>query len=48
MTADGAYDSEAVYDAVAEHHPQAAVIIPPRATAIPNETTQRSATAIFK
>ena len=43
MTADGAYDGEAVYDAVAEHHPEAAVIIPPRATAVPNQstTTQR-------
>jgi transposase len=43
MTADGAYDGEAVYDAVAERHPEAAVIIPPRATAIPSETmtTQR-------
>jgi len=38
-TADGAYDGEAVYDAVAERHPEAAVIIPPRATARPNETT---------
>ena len=44
LTADGAYDGEAVYDAVAERHPEAAVIIPPRATAVPNETatpTQR-------
>jgi hypothetical protein len=43
MTADGAYDGEGVYDAVAERHPQVAVIIPPRATAVPNEstTTQR-------
>jgi transposase len=43
MTADGAYDGEAAYDAVAERHPEAAVIIPPRATALPSETatTQR-------
>jgi hypothetical protein len=39
LTADGAYDGAAVYDAVAERHPEAAVIIPPRATARPNETT---------
>ena len=39
MTADGAYDGEAVYNAVAERHPEAAVIIPPRATAVPNEST---------
>ena len=39
MTADGAYDGEAVYDAVAERHPEAAVIIPPRATTVPNGLT---------
>jgi transposase len=39
LTADGAYDGEAVYDAVAERHPQAAVIIPPRATAVPSKPT---------
>src|ERR1700733_13070422 len=38
-TADGAYEGEAVYDAVTEHHPEAEVIIPPRATAVPNEPT---------
>ena len=43
LTADGAYDGEAAYDAVADRHPGAEVIIPPRATAVPNEitTTQR-------
>jgi hypothetical protein len=42
VMADGAYDGETVYDAVAERHPQAEVIIPPRATAVPSETaTQR-------
>jgi len=39
MTADGAYDGEAVYDAVAERHPSATVIIPPRATSVASETT---------
>src|ERR1700716_1915753 len=39
LTADGAYDGEAVYDAIAERHPEASVIIPPRTTAIPSETT---------
>jgi hypothetical protein len=39
MTADGAYDSEAVYDAVAERHPEASIIIPPRTTAVAGETT---------
>jgi len=32
LTADGAYDGEAVYDAGANRHPSAEVIIPPRAT----------------
>jgi hypothetical protein len=43
LIADGAYDVEAVYNAVAERHPGAAVIIPPRATAVANEaaTSQR-------
>ncbi len=40
LTADGADDGEAVYDAVAERHPEAVVIIPPRATAVPTETTE--------
>ena len=50
LTADGAYDGEAVYDAVAERHPEASVIIPPRTTAIPSETatTQHSATDISR
>ena len=39
MTADGAYDGEAVYDAVAERHPSATVIIPSRATSIAGGAT---------
>src|SRR5690349_5818156 len=39
VTADGAYDGEVVYDSVANRHPDAEVIIPPRATAVTNETT---------
>jgi hypothetical protein len=39
MTADGAYDGEVVYDVVAERHPEAAIIIPPRITSVPSETT---------
>src|SRR5215217_7359267 len=35
FTADGAYDQDAVYAAVAERHPEAAVIVPPRSTAVP-------------
>jgi hypothetical protein len=40
MTADGAYDGEAVYDAVAERHPSATVIIPPRVTSDKAKVTQ--------
>ena len=47
MTADGAYDGEAVYDAVAERHPEAAVIIPPRATAVPNEINDDAARSTY-
>ena len=39
VTADGAYDGEVVYDAVANRHPDAKIIIPLRATAVTNETT---------
>jgi hypothetical protein len=39
LTADGAYDGEAVYHGVAERHPKAAVIIPPQFIAISSETT---------
>ena len=39
LTADGAYDGEVVYNAIATRHRDAEIIIPPRATAVPNETT---------
>ena len=35
---DGAYDSGDVYAAVAERHPEAAVVVPPRTSAVPSET----------
>ncbi len=38
FTADGAYDQEGVAAAVAERHPEAAVIVPPRSTAVPSDT----------
>jgi hypothetical protein len=38
FTADGAYDQAGVYAAIAGHHPEAAVIVPPRKTAVPSET----------
>jgi hypothetical protein len=46
FTADGAYDQDGVYAAVADRHPEAEVIVPPRITAVPSseantEPTQR-------
>jgi hypothetical protein len=40
FTADGACDQEGVAAAVAERHPEAAVIVPPRLTAVPSETVE--------
>jgi hypothetical protein len=34
VIADGAYDQDRVYDAVAEHSAEAAVVVPPRSTAV--------------
>jgi hypothetical protein len=50
FTGDGAYDQDGVYASVAERHPEAAIIVPPRATAVPSQTaesapTQRAATS---
>lgn len=36
FAADGAYDQTGVTEAVAEHTPNAAVIVPPRSTAVPS------------
>jgi hypothetical protein len=38
VIADGAYDGEPVSQAVSRHSPDAAVIIPPRSTAVPSAT----------
>src|SRR4051794_1825339 len=39
LTADGAYDGQVVYDAVAVRYPEASVIVPLRMTAVAGETT---------
>jgi hypothetical protein len=44
FTADGAYDQDGVYTAVAEHHPEVAVVVPPRITAVPSETAETAPT----
>jgi hypothetical protein len=44
VTADGAYDGEPVYRTIAERDPAAAVIIPPRSTAVPSSTAETAPT----
>jgi transposase len=44
LTADGAYDGESVYRTIAERDPAAAVIIPPRSTAVPSNTAETAPT----
>ena len=44
FTGDGAFDREDVYAAVAARHPDAAVIVPPRASAVPSEAAETSPT----
>src|SRR3982751_1432306 len=41
---DGAYDQDGVYASVAERHPEAAVVVPPRATAVPSATAETAPT----
>jgi hypothetical protein len=40
FTGDGAYDTNGVFAAVAKRHPDAAIIVPPRSTAVASETAQ--------
>jgi len=44
FTADGAYDQEGVSTTIAKRHPQAAIIVPPRSTAVPSETADTAPT----
>jgi hypothetical protein len=44
FTGDGAYDQDGVYASVAERHPAAAVVVPPRATAVPSQTAESAPT----
>src|SRR3954466_14675630 len=44
LTGDGAYDRADVYGAVAERHPEAAVIVPPRRDAVPSGTAETAPT----
>ena len=44
LTGDGAYDWADVYRAVAERHPEAAVVVPPRRDAVPSATAETAPT----
>ena len=44
FTADGAYDQDRVYAGVAERHPEAAVVVLPRTTAVPSDTAESAPT----
>jgi len=44
FTGDGAYDQDRVYASVAERHPEAAVVVPPRASAVPSDTAETAPT----
>jgi hypothetical protein len=44
FTGDGAYDQDRVYASVAERHPEAEVIVPPRASAVPSQTAESEPT----
>ena len=44
FTGDGAYDQDGVYASVAERHPEAAIIVPPRSTAVPSDAAETAPT----
>ena len=44
FTGDGGYDRDRVYDSVAERHPDAAVVVLPRANAVPSDTAEAAST----
>ncbi len=44
FTADGAYDQDGVYGEIADRHPDAAVIVPPRSSAVPSKTAETAPT----
>ena len=44
FTGDGGYDQDSVYAGVADRHPEAVVIVPPRATAVPSDMAETAPT----
>ena len=48
FTADGAYDWDDVYSEVAARYPEAAVVVPPRASAVPSSTAETAPPLAFQ
>ena len=44
LTGDGTYDRDDVYTEVAARHPEAAVVVPPRASAVPSDAAETAPT----
>src|SRR5215218_7282165 len=44
FTGDGAYDQDGVYASIGKRHPEAAIIVPPRSTAVPSATAETAPT----
>jgi len=44
FTGDGGYDQDRVYASVAGRHPEAAVVVPPRTSAVPSDTAETAPT----
>jgi hypothetical protein len=44
FTGDGAYDQDRVYASLGERHPAAAIVVPPRSTAVPSRMAEREPT----
>jgi hypothetical protein len=44
LTGDGVYDRDDIYAAVAVRHPDAAVVVPPRSSAVPSEAAETAPT----
>jgi Transposase DDE domain len=44
FTGDGAYDQQGVSTAIFKRHPEAAIIVPPRSTAVPSDTAETTPT----
>ena len=44
FTGDGAYDQEGISSSIAARHPEVAIIVPPRTTAVPSDTAETAPT----